>query len=48
LSYSYSDEHGYQSDPYKLVSIVDPVSGQPAEQLYESRPDSRRKQSLFF
>jgi hypothetical protein len=48
LSYSYTEEHGYQSDPYKLVSIVDPVSGQPNEQIYESRPDSRRKQSIFF
>lgn len=48
LSYSYSDAHGYQTDPYKLVSVVDPVSGQPTEQLYESRPELRRKQSLFF
>jgi hypothetical protein len=48
LSYSYSDAHGYQTDPYKIVSVVDPVSGQPTEQLYESRPDLRRKQSLFF
>ena len=48
LSYSYSDEHGYQTDPYKIISVVDPVSGQPNAQLYESRPDWRRKQSLFF
>ena len=48
LSYSYSDLHGYQTDPYKIISIVDPVSGQPNEQLYESRPELRRKQSLFF
>ncbi|HMD75269.1 MAG TPA: DUF3570 domain-containing protein, partial [Steroidobacteraceae bacterium] len=47
LSYSFSDLHGYQSDPYKLISVVDPVSGQPTAQLYENRPDSRRKQSLF-
>jgi hypothetical protein len=48
LSYSYSDAHGYQTDPYKIISVVDPLSGQPNEQLYESRPNSRRKQSLFF
>ena len=48
LSYSYSDEHGYQTDPYKIMSIVDPASGQPTEQIYESRPDLRRKQSVFF
>jgi len=27
---------------------VDPVTGQPTQQLYENRPDSRRKQSIFF
>lgn len=48
LSYSYSDEHGYQTDPYKIISIVDPASGQPNEQIYESRPELRRKQSVFF
>jgi hypothetical protein len=47
LSYSYADDHGYQNDPYKIISVVDPVSGQPTSQLYESRPDARRKQSLF-
>ena len=47
LSYSYATSHGYQNDPYKIISVVDPVSGQPLSQLYESRPDSRRKQSLY-
>ena len=48
LSYSFSSAHGYQTDPYKIISVVDPVTGQPDEQLYESRPDQRRKQSVFF
>ncbi|MDP9084993.1 MAG: DUF3570 domain-containing protein, partial [Pseudomonadota bacterium] len=48
LSYSYSDAHGYLTDPYKILSLVDPLSGQPNEQLYESRPELRRKQSVFF
>jgi hypothetical protein len=47
LSYSYADDHGYQNDPYKVISAVDPVSGQPTSQLYESRPEARRKQSIF-
>lgn len=47
LSYSYADAHGYQNDPYKLISMVDPISGEPTAQLYESRPESRRKQSVF-
>jgi hypothetical protein len=47
LSYSIAGSHGYQNDPYKLISLVDPVTGQPVNQLYESRPDSRRKQSVY-
>jgi hypothetical protein len=48
VSYSYTSAHGYQTDPYKLVSVVDPVTAQPLQQLYESRPDSRRKQSAYW
>ncbi|MDP8983803.1 MAG: DUF3570 domain-containing protein [Pseudomonadota bacterium] len=48
LSYSFSSAHGYQTDPYKLISVVDATTGEPTEQLYESRPDQRRKQSVFF
>lgn len=60
LNYSYSDSSGYLTDPYKVLSVVDPVTGilvprTPAPgfsgptglYLYESRPDTRRKQSLF-
>ena len=47
LSYSYADSHGYQNDPYRIISVVDSVSGEPTAQLYENRPGSRRKQSLF-
>jgi len=50
LSYSLAD--GYLNDPYKLVSVVDPVTGEPFESttslpIYESRPDSRQKTGLF-
>jgi hypothetical protein len=31
-----------------VISVVDPVSGEPTAQLYEGRPDTRTKQSLFF
>jgi hypothetical protein len=60
LNYSYSDSSGYLTDPYKVLSVVDPVTGElvprtPAPGLsgptgvyvYESRPDSRRKQGLY-
>lgn len=53
LSYGKSD--GYLTDPYKLLSVVDSVSGQPVPgpepginlYLFEQRPDSRAKTSAF-
>ena len=60
VNYSYSDSSGYLTDPYKVLSVVDPVtgilvprlpapglSGPTGTYVYESRPDSRRKQGLF-
>lgn len=56
VSYSYGSSDGYLNDPYKFLSVVDPVTGAPVAgpagsgldlYLYESRPDSRTKQSLF-
>ncbi len=56
LSYSYSKSDGYSSDPYKFLTVVDPVSGRPVAgpvgsnlnlYLYEGRPESRTKQGLF-
>lgn len=29
INYSFSDASGYLNDPYKIVSIVDPISGDP-------------------
>jgi len=46
LNYSFSSVDGYQNDPYKLVSQVDD-SGIVQQNLYESRPNERTKQSLF-
>lgn len=54
FNYSLSDSSGYLNDPYKIVSVIDPGTGAPVAgpdglnaYLYESRPDSRQKQSLF-
>jgi hypothetical protein len=60
VNYSYSDSAGYLTDPYKLLSVVDPITGEPVVRtpapglsgasgryLFESRPDSRRKQGLY-
>jgi hypothetical protein len=60
LNYSFSDNSGYLTDPYKIISLVDATTGDtvtrtPApgeagpshEFLFESRPDSRSKHSLY-
>jgi hypothetical protein len=56
VAYSYGKSDGYLSDPYKFLSVVDPVTGLPVpgpvgsglnRYLYEHRPDVRTKQSLF-
>jgi hypothetical protein len=58
VNYSYSDSSGYLNDPYKLLSVVDPLTGDtlvrvPVGQgpdgvyVFESRPDKRTKQSLY-
>ncbi len=47
LNYSYSNASGYQTDPFKILSVVDGSSGETLEYLYEKRPDSRQKHSLY-
>jgi len=47
LNYNIGWNNGYQNDPYKIVSVVDSTTGMPLEYLYESRPDSRVRQSVY-
>jgi hypothetical protein len=56
FNYSLSQADGYLTDPYKILSVVDPVTGMPIAgppgsglnaYLYESRPQTREKQSLY-
>ena len=47
VNLSLSQASGYLTDPYKLLSVVDDVTGQPTRYLYEQRPDSRFRQSLY-
>jgi hypothetical protein len=58
LNYSYSKSSGYLSDPYKVLSVVDPITGDTIARaqagegpsgiyLYENRPDTRTKQSVY-
>jgi Protein of unknown function (DUF3570) len=60
FNYAYSRSSGYLTDPYKILSLVDAVTGQTLSRtpaagrrgpsgvyLYESRPDSHVKQSVY-
>lgn len=57
LNYSLSTADGYLNDPYKIVSVVNSVTGAPVfanalepsqpSVVYENRPDSRIKHSFF-
>lgn len=49
LAYTNSRVAGYQTDPYKLLTVVDPVTGAPRAgdaYLFESRPDRRLKHAV--
>ena len=55
VNYSLSRSDGYLTDPYKMLSIVDPVTGDLAAgtdpgfglYVYENRPDTRDQRSLY-
>ncbi|MEZ5921948.1 MAG: DUF3570 domain-containing protein [Parvularculaceae bacterium] len=47
LNYSADLSEGYQTDPYRIISVVDGGSGTPLQYLYESRPRSRFRQSVY-
>lgn len=51
LNFSLGLSSGYHTDPYKIVTVYDSTAGatlgNPTSYIYESRPDSRFKQSLF-
>ena len=48
LNYSYDKQSGYETDPYRVISVVDPTSGLPTSTLYESRPGERQTQSVYW
>lgn len=53
FNYGFSQSDGYHSDPYKIVSVLNsngdliPANGLNGTYIYENRPDSRTKQSLY-
>ena len=48
FNYGIGNSTGYQNDPYKIVSIISDDTGAPLDYLFESRPDSRTKHSLYW
>lgn len=46
MNIGFSSVDGYLTDPYKVISLVDD-DGSAVSQHYESRPDSRSKQSFY-
>ncbi|MEQ1548828.1 MAG: DUF3570 domain-containing protein [Chakrabartia sp.] len=47
LNYSFGSSKGYHSDPYRLLSVLDPTTGAPLRYLYEGRPDKRTRHSVY-
>lgn len=47
LNYEVGSNQGYQTDPYRIISVINPVTGGPEEYRYESRPQSRLRQSIY-
>jgi len=47
LNYSYSSADGYLNDPYKIVSLVDPVSGDPVPRVPTPGVDGPSHEYLF-
>lgn len=47
INWSHGISRGYQTDPYKLVSLVDRDSGDPFAYIYESRPGRRVRDSVY-
>lgn len=47
FNYSFGRSNGYHTDPYKMLSVVDPLFGTTLGYVYESRPETRLRHSLF-
>jgi hypothetical protein len=45
LNYGITSVQGYQTDPYKIISVID-SSGLAVDYVWENRPESRLKQTL--
>lgn len=53
FNFVYGNESGYLTDPYKILTVVDGVTGDPIADannryVYEKRPDSRSRQAVYW
>ena len=48
LNFSHSSMSGYLTDPYKILSVVDPTTGTTLDYRYEKRPDTRSTNSVYW
>jgi len=48
LNYSVGYSDGYHSDPYKIISVVNGVTGQTVDYRFEQRPDNRLSNRLYW
>ena len=48
FNFTYGRDSGYLTDPYKLVSVVDPVTGFPLQTIHEKRPQDRTRSALYW
>ncbi len=42
------EENGYLTEPYKVLSLVDQVTGSPLDQVTDKRPSTRSRTSVLF
>jgi len=47
LNYTFDHSQGYLTDPYRILSVLD-AEGNVTGYRYESRPDTRTRQSLYW
>lgn len=48
FNYGYGVSSGYLTDPYKIVSVLDPATGATTDHIYEKRPDHRTRNTLYW
>lgn len=48
VNYSFSNSEGYLTDPFKILTLANSSTGAPEDYLYENRPDSRTKHSIYW